>query len=63
MKTSIKLLRVLKDWRQADLERVSRISQPRLSRLERGEIMPTQEEVAALSKALLDGGENAGKDS
>lgn len=52
MLTPIKELRLKNKLRQADIEKLTSIPQPRYSRLERGEAEPTKEEKEALAKAF-----------
>ena len=51
MLSGLKEMRLRQNLRQADLERLTKIPQPRLSRLERGVQQPTNEEIAKLMGA------------
>lgn len=51
MLSGLKEMRLRQNLRQADLERLTGIPQPRLSRLERGIQQPTDEEVEKLMGA------------
>lgn len=57
MATGFKILRIQKNLRQADVEKVTKIPQPRYSRFERGQAEPTAQEMKALQKVFF-GNEN-----
>lgn len=49
MITGLKMLRIQKNLRQADIEKATEIPQPRYSRLERREAKATPEEIESLA--------------
>lgn len=53
--TPLELMRRKKGYRQADMERLTSIPQPRYSRIERGVQQPTSDEREKIKKVLLNG--------
>ena len=52
MLSPIKRLRLERGWKQAELERLTNIPQPRISRLERRVQVPTKDERKRIAEAF-----------